>query len=88
MNTESGSCNAEQLREMVLGVNSFKFQYLHALILLLKGDDSSSTVCLSSSREAISLLAGMVSNWGSVYNGVVWYEKTSTHLIKRSSYIY
>lgn len=57
---------------MSLGINSIKFQYLHALILLFKGDPASSDIRLSSALEAISILQSMVSNWSSVYNGVVW----------------
>jgi hypothetical protein len=72
---ESPSANASQVREMSLGISSIKFQYLHALILLLKGDESSCDLCLSSAREAISILRSIVSNWSSVYNGVVWYAQ-------------
>lgn len=42
-----------------------------------QGGDSSSVICLSSAREAISTLSYMVSNWSSVYNGVVWYVHIS-----------
>ncbi|KAJ6190261.1 Transcription factor [Penicillium mononematosum] len=69
---ESASASASQMREMNLGISTMKFQYLNSLILLLKGDDSSSNLRLSSAREAISTLSFMVSNWSSVYNGVVW----------------
>ncbi|OQE10701.1 hypothetical protein PENFLA_c081G08660 [Penicillium flavigenum] len=71
-NAESASASATQMREMTLGISTMKFQYLNSLILLLKGDDSSSNLRLSSAREAISTLTSMVSNWSSVYNGVVW----------------
>ncbi|PYI00082.1 hypothetical protein BO71DRAFT_312305 [Aspergillus ellipticus CBS 707.79] len=73
MNSEIMSATAENAREMGLGINSLKFQYLHIRILLLKGDESNSNLCLTSSREAIAILPSMVSNWSSVYNGVVWY---------------
>ena len=66
------SADLTQIREMSLGISSIKFQYLHSLILLLKGDESSSALRLFSAREAISILSSMVSNWSSVYNGVVW----------------
>ncbi|KAJ5769064.1 hypothetical protein N7520_003623, partial [Penicillium odoratum] len=66
-----GSTETNQFHEMELGINSAKFQYLHLLTLLLKGDVSSN-VRLSCAREAIALLPSLVSNWGSVYNGVVW----------------
>ncbi|KAJ5383252.1 Transcription factor, partial [Penicillium concentricum] len=72
LHVESASASASQIREMTLGISTMKFQYLHSLILLLKGDDSSSVLRLSSAREAISTLSLMVSNWSSVYNGVVW----------------
>ncbi|KAJ5827562.1 Transcription factor [Penicillium robsamsonii] len=72
MHVESASANASQIREMTLGISTMKFQYLHSLVLLLGGDDSSSVLRLSCAREAISTLSSMVSNWSSVYNGVVW----------------
>ncbi|RAK75021.1 fungal specific transcription factor domain-containing protein, partial [Aspergillus fijiensis CBS 313.89] len=70
---ERASSTADQVREMALGINSMKFQYLHVLILLLKGEEFSSSLRLSSAREALSLLTSMVSNWNSVYNGVIWH---------------
>ncbi|KAH8690734.1 hypothetical protein BGW36DRAFT_389237 [Talaromyces proteolyticus] len=73
MRVESAFLNAQQAREMRLGISSITFQYLHALILLLKGEEPCSELRLSSAREAISLLSSMVSNWSSVYNGVVWH---------------
>ncbi|GAD95021.1 hypothetical protein NECHADRAFT_34178 [Paecilomyces variotii No. 5] len=69
---ESAWANAAQLREMNLGVHGIKFGYLHTLVVLLKGDLSCSDLRLASAREAISLLPSMVSNWKSVYNGIVW----------------
>ncbi|PWY94637.1 hypothetical protein BO94DRAFT_531578 [Aspergillus sclerotioniger CBS 115572] len=71
IDTESLFAAPKHLREMALGVNSLKFQYLHVRVLLLKGEEFSA-LRLSSAREAISLLPTMVSNWSSVYNGVVW----------------
>jgi hypothetical protein len=76
MRIESASANAGRVRAMVLGINSFKFHYLHVLIVLLKGDESSSSVRMSCAREALSLLPSMVSNWSSVYNGMGWYNAT------------
>ncbi|PYI27435.1 hypothetical protein BP00DRAFT_405016 [Aspergillus indologenus CBS 114.80] len=73
LEAERASSTADQVREMTLGINSMKFQYLHVLILLLKGEESSSSLRLSSAREALSLLTSMVSNWNSVYNGVTWH---------------
>ncbi|OQE37661.1 hypothetical protein PENCOP_c009G02782 [Penicillium coprophilum] len=72
LHVESASATASQIREMNLGISTMRFQYLHSLILLLGGDDSSPVSRLSSAREAISTLSTMVSNWSSVYNGVVW----------------
>ncbi|KAJ5623059.1 hypothetical protein N7490_011664 [Penicillium lividum] len=71
LENERGSTDTNQIHEMELGINSAKFQYLHILTLLLKGDVSSN-LRLSCAREAIALLPSLVSNWGSVYNGVVW----------------
>ncbi|KAE8414804.1 fungal-specific transcription factor domain-containing protein [Aspergillus pseudocaelatus] len=72
MHVESASASACHLKEMGLGINSIKFHYLHILIILLKGDESNSTLRLSSARDAISLLSSIISNWSSIYNGVVW----------------
>ncbi|KAJ5762003.1 Transcription factor [Penicillium nucicola] len=72
LRVESVSADVAQIREMSLGISSIKFQYLCSLILLVKGDESLSTLRLFSAREAISILSSMVSNWSSVYNGVVW----------------
>ncbi|PTU20328.1 hypothetical protein P175DRAFT_0510242 [Aspergillus ochraceoroseus IBT 24754] len=72
MNRERVPANSRQSREMTLGISSIKIQYLHVLIILLKGDKAYSELRLSSAREAISLLTSMVSNWSSFYNGVVW----------------
>ncbi|KAK1623784.1 hypothetical protein BDP81DRAFT_331258, partial [Colletotrichum phormii] len=62
-----------QLKEMSLGLNSLRFQYLHIMIILLKGDKSSNNHRLECAREALFILPSIVSNWSSVYNGVVWY---------------
>lgn len=69
---ETSSSNVPQQREMLLGLRSFKFQYLHLLILMLRGDETQSAMRVALAREALSILPDMVSNWGSVYNGVVW----------------
>ncbi|PYI11756.1 hypothetical protein BO78DRAFT_413565 [Aspergillus sclerotiicarbonarius CBS 121057] len=71
MDTERAFAAPNHLHEMALGINSLTFQYLHIRVLLLKGDEFSA-LRLSSAREAISLLPTMVSNWSSVYNGVIW----------------
>ncbi|OGE47794.1 hypothetical protein PENARI_c037G00954 [Penicillium arizonense] len=68
---ENVSANVSQIRVMYLGISSIKFQYLHSLTCLLKGDESSSALLLFSAHEAISTLSSRVSNWSSVYNGVV-----------------
>ena len=85
LKAESVSANAGQQREMSLGITSFKFHYLHIFILLLKGDESFSSLRISSARTAISLLPSMVSNWSSVYNGVVWYEHSTKLLLSLST---
>lgn len=72
MNAENASATADQRREMLLGINSLKFQYLTILIVLLRYDLSRSALRISSAREALKMLPDIVSNWGSVYNGVVW----------------
>lgn len=77
MHVESASASPCHLKEMALGLNSIKFHYLHILVILVNGDESNSTLRLSSARDAISLLSSMVSNWSSIYNGVVWYENLS-----------
>ena len=82
MNAESVLANASHRKEMALGISSMKFHYLHVLIILLKGDESNSTLRLSSARDSISLLSSMVSNWSSIYNGVVWYEVYPFHHAK------
>ncbi|KXH30960.1 hypothetical protein CSAL01_07589 [Colletotrichum salicis] len=61
-----------QLKEMSLSLNSLRFQYLHIMIILLKGDKSSNNHRLECAREALFILPSIVSNWSSVYNGVVW----------------
>lgn len=74
MEKERDSVNPAQLHEMTLGIRSMKFQYLHILVLLLKDDFSYPELLLASAREAVSILPSMVSNWTSVYNGIIWYE--------------
>lgn len=66
------STSAAQQREMSLGLRSFKFQYLHLLILMLRGDNAHAAMRIALARDALLILSDMVSNWGSVYNGVVW----------------
>lgn len=72
MEAEADGTNAAQRKEMSLGLRSFKFQYLHLLIILLKYDVNHAALRIASAREALLLLPDMVSNWGSVYNGIVW----------------
>ncbi|KAK1676145.1 hypothetical protein BDP55DRAFT_693403 [Colletotrichum godetiae] len=62
-----------QLKEMLLGLNSLRFQYLHIMIILLKEEKSSNNHCLECAREALFILPSIVPNWSSVYNGVVWH---------------
>lgn len=72
MDAERPWAEETQLREMSLGISSMKFQYLHIVILLHKGYPTCASIRLESAREALSLLPSMVSDWASVYNGVVW----------------
>ncbi|KAE8152311.1 hypothetical protein BDV25DRAFT_128093 [Aspergillus avenaceus] len=73
LDAESYLINSDQRQEMTLGITCMKFHYLHVLIFLLKGNSEHKSLRLDSAREAISLLPAMVSNWGSVYNGVLWH---------------
>lgn len=84
MNNDRISADAKQIREMNLGISSVKFQYLHILTLLLK-NDRASNIRLSCAREAISLLPSLVSNWGSVYNGVIWYGGVFPNPLKQAN---
>ncbi|PWY88274.1 hypothetical protein BO70DRAFT_419955 [Aspergillus heteromorphus CBS 117.55] len=68
----SASSKNTHVYEMRLGIDSLRFQYLHLRILLLKGSEPDSEQCLEFAREAIGILPSMVSNWSSVYNGVMW----------------
>ena len=72
MNTERLGSNANQLREMNLGITSLESEYLHVLIFLHRGDSSCYNIRLNSARKALSLLPALVSNWASVYNGIIW----------------
>lgn len=78
LHVESASATASQIREMNSGISTMRFQYLHSLVLLLNGGDSSSVIRLSSAREAISTMSCVVSNWSSACNGVVWYVHVSS----------
>ncbi|KAL0932308.1 fungal specific transcription factor domain-containing protein [Colletotrichum truncatum] len=73
LDKERSSTAEAHLREMSLGITSMKFQYLHIVIVLHKGDPACAKILLESAREALSLLPHMVSNWSSIYNGVVWH---------------
>lgn len=64
MDAEAGYANAAQKKDMLLGIHSFKFQYMHLLILLLKNDMTNAALRIASAREALPLLPEMVSNWG------------------------
>lgn len=72
LSAESSNATADQQREMLLGIKSLKFQYLNLLVVMLRHDTARSALRISSAREALSMLPDVVSNWGSVYNGVVW----------------
>ncbi|KZL67587.1 fungal specific transcription factor domain-containing protein [Colletotrichum tofieldiae] len=73
MEAERQFLGTAQLKEMSLGLNSMRFQYLHIVIILFKGDDSYLNLRLEAAREALFLLPSIVSNWSSVYNGVIWH---------------
>lgn len=83
ISAEASRTTAAQQREMRLGIQSFKFQYLQLLIVLLRGDAAHAALRIASAREALSMLPEIVSNWGSVYNGVVWYVCMVSHLTFR-----
>lgn len=73
MKVESTSNTPAQNHEMALGISSFKFQYLHLLVELLRDDAAQRVLRLTSAREALAMLPEIISNWGSVYNGIMWY---------------
>ncbi|KAM0203348.1 hypothetical protein ACHAQD_010860 [Fusarium lateritium] len=79
---ERPSSSPNQLHEMSLGITTIKFEYLHTLMALTNGDPSSSNLRLEAAREAISLLPSMVSNWTSLFNGMIWYFILSVNLIQ------
>ncbi|KAI5459047.1 hypothetical protein BGZ63DRAFT_490965 [Mariannaea sp. PMI_226] len=60
------------IKEMELGIRTFKFQFFHLMILLLRDLDSHEDAACSMSRIALSMLSGLVSDSSGVYNGVVW----------------
>ncbi|KAF4340791.1 fungal specific transcription factor domain protein [Fusarium beomiforme] len=62
-----------QIREMELGISTIKFEYLHTLMALLMSHPPSKSIRLGAAREAIAILPSMVSNWTSVYNGMIWH---------------
>lgn len=73
LQNERAFSGPNELREMVLGISTIKFEYLHVLMVLLKSHPPSASLRLEAAREAISLLPSMVSNWTSVYNSMIWY---------------
>lgn len=73
LQNERAFSGPNELREMVLGISTIKFEYLHVLMVLLKSHPPSASLRLEAAREAISLLPSMISNWTSVYNSMIWY---------------
>ncbi|KAK2480744.1 hypothetical protein H9L39_06383 [Fusarium oxysporum f. sp. albedinis] len=73
LQNERAFSGPNELREMVLGISTIKFEYLHVSMVLLKSHLPSASLRLEAAREAISLLPSMVSNWTSVYNSMIWY---------------
>ncbi|TXC09392.1 hypothetical protein FocTR4_00004617 [Fusarium oxysporum f. sp. cubense] len=73
LQNERAFSGPNELREMVLGISTIKFEYLHVLMVLLKSHPPSASLRLEAAREAISLLPSMVSNWTSVYNSMIWH---------------
>ncbi|EEU40640.1 uncharacterized protein NECHADRAFT_34178, partial [Fusarium vanettenii 77-13-4] len=70
--SEAGSHNTAQCREMSLGILSIQFRYLTACIILQGSDSGNEGLRTSYARQAISLLLNTVSNWSQVYNPAVW----------------
>ncbi|KAH7209904.1 hypothetical protein DER44DRAFT_864524 [Fusarium oxysporum] len=73
LQNERAFSGPNELREMVLGISTIKFEYLHVLMVLLKSHPPSASLRLEAARQAISLLPSMVSNWTSVYNSMIWH---------------
>ncbi|KAF4456491.1 hypothetical protein F53441_1395 [Fusarium austroafricanum] len=73
MESERSFSSPNQVREMTIGISTTNFEYLHILMVLCKSEPSSANLRLEAAREAISLLPSMVSNWKSVYNGIIWH---------------
>ncbi|KAH7490143.1 hypothetical protein FOMA001_g3832 [Fusarium oxysporum f. sp. matthiolae] len=73
LQNERAFSGPNELREMVLGISTIKFEYLHVSMVLLKSHLPSASLRLEAAREAISLLPSMVSNWTSVYNSMIWH---------------
>ncbi|WKT43568.1 hypothetical protein QSH57_008404 [Fusarium oxysporum f. sp. vasinfectum] len=73
LQNERAFSGPNELREMVLGNSTIKFEYLHVLMVLLKSHLPSASLRLKAAREAICLLPSMVSNWTSVYNSMIWH---------------
>ncbi|KAG5814279.1 hypothetical protein H9Q71_003290 [Fusarium xylarioides] len=72
LQNERASSGPDEIREMELGINTIKFEYMHVLMVLLKSHLPSSNLRLETARDAISLLPSMVSNWTSIYNSMIW----------------
>ncbi|KAF5641241.1 transcriptional regulatory [Fusarium sp. NRRL 25303] len=64
---ESEDGMKERLEECTI-----KFEYLHVLMVLVKSHPPSANLRLDTAREAITILPSMISNWTSIYNGMIW----------------
>lgn len=64
--------SAQEKQSVDIGVKFFKFQYHYHCCVLLRSHKKWRKDCVKSSREAVGLLDGLVSDSNEVYNGVVW----------------
>ena len=64
--------STEEEQSIKLGIKFVSFQYHYHCCVLLRSQRKWRPDCLKSSREALSLLGGLVSDSNEVYNGVVW----------------
>ena len=64
--------SAEEVTSIELGIKFVSFQYHYHCCVLLRSQRKWRQHCLKSSREALSLLGGLVSDANEVYNGVIW----------------
>lgn len=63
---------AGEEQSIELGIKFISFQYHYHCCVLLRSQRKWRQECLESSRAALSLLDGLVSDANEVYNGVIW----------------